>query len=271
MDQGKPRIMDKAAPIDWQHPTGRAPKTVLITALGPSKHDLIEHQTGHEPDQALHDVDEVWGVNAGANWLSGRVAFDVLWVLDYLEGEAARLPRYVQQLEAWVERHQKPVITSVAGRYTWAHEYPLAWVWAHAKQYNPAEPYLHNSIPMILAYAWALGVEKCYLFGVDYTHERLQRREDDRANAEYWVGWCRAMGMQIIYPETTTFCNANQGFRVYGYPPGTERHPQFSNGEVTMGGDNGEKAVDTMGGPAVDDDGLGAGIQFEPRDLKVAD
>jgi hypothetical protein len=216
-----------ASPLIDQLHGGKVPDTVLLAALGPSKHQLIEHQTGHQPDEGMMTVDEVWGVNAGANWLSGRVHYDQLFVLDYITGEAAKLPKYVALLEAWSRRHGKQVITSVANGRDWCVEFPLEAVYAKVRAYNPAPPYFHNSIPLILAYAWAIGVRRVYLWGIDYSYDGLQRREDDRANCEYWIGWCRALGMEIITSTQSTICNSNQGFRVYGYPPGAERHPQF--------------------------------------------
>lgn len=230
MDQTAEKL-DKPS-LSWTHPGGKVPDSVLVVALGPSKFDLIEYQTAHEPDQGLQQVDEVWGINAGGNWLSGRVAYDVLWVLDYLDGECARAPAYGRQLEAWAKRHQRPVITSDAGGRDWALEYPLEWVVQKLAAYNPAVPYFHNSIPLVLAYAWAIGVRRLYLWGADYSHESSKRREADRPNAEYWVGWCRALGMEVWMPDTTTLCNSSQGFWVYGYPPGQDRAPRWKGGRI---------------------------------------
>lgn len=232
MDQTANVVAESPLAAEWTHPTEGAPESVMIVALGPSKHDLLEHQTGHEPDIGLQTVDEVWGVNAGGNWFSGRVAFDVLFVLDYLDGEVARLPRYGAQLREWHERNGGAVITSKAGRHAWALEYPLNWICHKVAKRNPAPPYFHNSIPLVLAYAWAIGVKRVYLWGADYSHEALKRREEDRPNAEYWVGWCRAMGMEVILPSTSTLCNSNQGFWVYGYPPGVDRSPQWNGSEI---------------------------------------
>lgn len=204
----------------WRHPTGREPKSVLIPALGPTKTDLLEMTTSHVPPDLLMGCDEVWGINAGANWLGGRVAYDLLWVMDYLDGEAKKYPRYVELLATWAERHGSPVMTSRAGYWghdrKYVHEYPLGWV---VKKLGSENAYFHNSLPYMLAYALAIGVERLVIFGADYSHERSKRREDDRANAEYWIGICRHAGMDVWLPDSTTLCSTNRQPWFYGYPP----------------------------------------------------
>ena len=203
--------------LTWTHPTGRVPEKVLIVALGPTKLDLLEMPTGHEPPAVVMDVDEVWGINAGCNHLAGRVAYDMLWVMDYLEGEARRLPRYGDLLRRWRDRHQSPIMTSQAG--AWAAEsniveYPLQWV---VDKVGSVNAYFHNSLPYLLAYALCIGVRELVIWGADYSHEASKRREEDRANAEYWIGFCRAKGMLVWLPNTTTLCNTSRGAYFYGY------------------------------------------------------
>ena len=202
----------------WVHPTGREPKTVLVVGLGPTKQDLLELTTIHEPNPRIMDVDEVWGINGGANHLAGRVAYSLVWVMDHIEGEARREPIYGKRLADWMDFHEAPIITSQA-HGEWLHmrhmhEYPLREV---VNTVGVDNAYFHNSIPYILAYALFIGVEDLVMFGCDYAHERIKRREDDRPNAEYWVGFCRARGMRVYLPDTTTLCNANRGPWFYGY------------------------------------------------------
>lgn len=202
---------------EWKHPTGGAPESVLIVALGPTKLDLMELTTAHEPPELVMDVDEVWGLNAGANHLAGRVAYDVLWVMDHLDGEERKLPRYGALLKKWMERHNAPLITSQAGSWgllPGVREYPLGLVLEHVGNNNA---YFHNSVPYLLAYALTIGVKRLIVWGADYSHERTKRREEDRANAEYWVGFCRARGMEIWLPDSTSLCNQSRGLWFYGY------------------------------------------------------
>ena len=182
----------------------------------PSTH-LLELTTAHEPDPELMAVDEVWGLNGGVNHIAGRVAYDVLWVMDHIDGEAHRAPRYVANIEDWLVRHDGHVITSQAGRladHPYVHEYPLRELLAALGQDHA---YFHNSIPYVIAYALFIGVERLYLFGADYSHEAIKRREDDRPCAEYWIGVARAKGMQIVLPSDTTLLNTNRGAWFYGY------------------------------------------------------
>jgi hypothetical protein len=80
-----------------------------------------------------------------------------------------------------------------------------------------ASAYFHNSLPYMVAYAWCIGVENLIIWGADYSHERSKQREEDRANAEYWIGYVRARGMEVWLPDSTTLCNANRGQWFYGY------------------------------------------------------
>ena len=104
---------------EWVHPTGRNPKSISIIALGPSKGDLLDVTTGHQPPAEIMDCDEVWGINGGANHFGGIVAYDMLWVMDHLDGEAIREPRYMELVERWATRHESPIMTSRAA----AHQY----------------------------------------------------------------------------------------------------------------------------------------------------
>ena len=207
-----------------EHVTGSSPETVVMVSLGPTKRDLLDMTTAHEPPPELMNADEVWGINGGANIFCGRVAWDVLWVMDYLEGEARREPAYVEHLMRWLDRHQgSHIMTSVAGRFARGglHEYPLQAIVEETCQWGAGgyqHAYFHNSIPYVLAYAMAIGVKRLYLFGADYAHEELKGRERDRSNAEYWVALARERGMQVILPTTTSLCNANQPAWFYGYP-----------------------------------------------------
>jgi len=183
--------------IMWQHPTGILPRSVLVTALGPTKHNLLEDTTRHIPDKRIMEVDEVWGINGGVNWFAGRVSYDLLWVMDHLEGERIKEPEYIQHLMRWIERHDAPVITSRAGGLgleTRIREYPL---WEVEDFYNIKRPYFHNSIPYIVAYAGFIGVKQLVIYGADYSHESLKGREEDRPCAEYWIGRVEQMGVDV--------------------------------------------------------------------------
>lgn len=205
-----------------EHPTGRVPQTVVMLSLGPSKHDALELTAGHEPTAELMEA-EWWGINGGANFFGGRVAYDMLWVMDHLDGEARREPGYIEYLMRWKARFDGQIMTSVAGSYAGPgiHEYPLQAVLERVGGWDGGlyqHAYLHNSIPYVIAYAMAIGVKRLILFGADYVHEHLKGRERDRSCAEYWVALARQSGMQIAIPSSSTLCNTNEPPRFYGYP-----------------------------------------------------
>ena len=239
--------------MPWQHPTGKNPKSVCLICLGPSKHSLLEMTTNHHPDPALMACDEVWGINGGANFFMGRVQYDLLWVLDFLQGEEAREPIYVSYIRRYLERFpQCQLITSEADE-SWGsqvHEYPFADIANAVTKIGGKESvWFRNSVPLIVMYALWIGVETLYLFGVDYHHEALKHREDDKGNAEAWLHFARMCGMKIISSTDTTILDYNKQFSVYGYqrlpawdakagvwvtaPP---RRPGLTTGAATEGG-----------------------------------
>ena len=86
------------------------------------------------------------------------------------------------------------------------------------EEYNKSATYMMNSIPMILAYAGAIGVERINLFGADYDFPGSAVHEADKPNAEYWGGGIRmGLGMDIFLPSRTTLFSTNQGRNIYGY------------------------------------------------------
>lgn len=205
----------------WKHPTGKSPKSVCLVCLGPSKHSLLEITTAHQPDPALMNVDEVWGINGGANFFMGRVQYDLLWVLDFLQGEEAREPTYVNYLRDYLRRFPAtPMITSEADE-SWGqqvHEFPFVDLANAVTKLGGRESvWFRNSVPLIVAYAWWIGVETLFIFGADYHHESLKNREDDKGNAEAWLHFGRMMGMKIVSSTDSTILDFNKPFHVYGY------------------------------------------------------
>lgn len=240
------------APADyagWLHPgTVPHPRSVLISALGPSRIDYVSAQTAHEPPVPLMSIDEVWGINTAVNWQSGRVSYDLLWVMDHLDGEAAKHPRYGKQISDWIARHDRNVMTSIAGELgasvdgssrneSRVHEFPLAQVWQSLTEVAPGlHPYFHNSLPYLLAYAWWIGVQDVYLFGVDYNHPTIGNKyEAQRPNCEFWVGWLMARGVRVMLPNSSTLINADQPIWFYGYPQDADRAVRYDGSAIDTG------------------------------------
>lgn len=221
------------APQEWQHPTGNAPKRVCILGLGPTSQDWHSAHVQYNPP--LAPVDEVWSVNKGFR----TVKADMVFVMDDLVDEARKSPRYGEE----IAQCTIPVITStvdplVQERWPNALKYPLQEVlqfWGSRLNYMRTGEtemdaqqalnlglrdagYFNNSIPYMLAYAGFIGVRNIALFGCDYTFPGNAAREDDRANAEYWISALQhGLGVEFQYPARTTIMNRDRWGTFYGF------------------------------------------------------
>ena len=220
--------------MPWTHPTGGVPAVIDIIALGPSQREYhADQHSSYTPN--LDRPDETWIINKGLRTVKSDLAF----VLDDLEGERRKSARYADDIIAYAEK--RPVITSELmdiERPAWPglfFNYPLTEVIDHigglVADRQGVEPtpqtvrglglqagwYLHNSVPMILAYALYIGVKEIRLIGADYTIRHSDNMEENRSNCEYWVGFLRAMGVRIRVPSGTTLLNTCLSKRVYGY------------------------------------------------------
>lgn len=214
-----------------QHPTGKQPKTINLLALGPTLADY--HAAHFKYDPVVPEVDETWTLNKGFRTCSA----DLCFILDDLEGERRISKRYGDE----INRLDIPVITTVVDDTVLQSypdvklvEYPITKIlefWGALWHINQGLDegdikdaalknalYLKNSIPMILAYAGAIGVKTIHLFGADYDFPGANIHEADKANTEYWCGACRfGLGMKIILSSRTTLLSTNQGNSIYGY------------------------------------------------------
>lgn len=201
----------------YRHPTGNLPKRVCLIALGASATEILNHRMpkgrATEGPHSHGYFDEHWTINRGIKlW-----PHDVVFALDDFRIEKQGDPEYARYLEA----SEKPIITSTCYPEVSAHHaYPLLEI---AQAVGPANCYFHNSVPLILAYAWWLGVEELALYGCDYRHPGQLAIEENRANAEYWVGFLRAQGVHIAITSESALCNTRLGGqrKLYGWlvPP----------------------------------------------------
>lgn len=215
------------------HVTGRIPTIVDIVACGPTFSDWVASNFGY--DSVIGRADEVWTLNKGLRTYKA----DLVFVMDDLVGEGRLSEEYRRDINALTV----PVITSIIDADVQAmypnvrlYRYPIAHVlWAigfaierarGAREITmeqavvngrTAGRYIQNSIPYMLAYAWWIGVKRVRLFGADYTFPGSPAREDDRANAEYWVGLVRGLGMEVSVPDTTTLLDTRARKGLYGY------------------------------------------------------
>lgn len=196
----------------FRHPTnteGRAPETVIMVLLGQSKIHYANilsstHSRVFPPDA------EVWTCNAGFRLFR----HDLLFVMDDLLGEYHKWPDYGDDLKL----HDRPIFSSTQyPGYPKLLRYPLEWV-CKRLGLSDMDRYFFNTVPYMLAYAGAIGVKNIYLFGADYWHPETAGREDDRANAEWWLGFLRGrLNTKILLSSETTLMCARESKPLYGY------------------------------------------------------
>jgi len=194
--------------VKFDHPTGFIPKEVVMLLLGESKRQYADiHAVSH--DRRFPGEAEIWTCNAGFRiW-----DHDLLFVLDDLEQEAYKWPTYGDDLE----HHGVPIITSKGyERWPQAVEYPYAAV-CQSFGLQGLDRYFCNTVPFMLAYALLIGVERVTIFGADYWTPSHTGREADLANAEWWLGFCRAKGMTFALADNTTLMRAHSRPPTYGY------------------------------------------------------
>lgn len=197
----------------WQHPTGAAPKTVTLVCLGPSRNTYIGGLFEHDLSEACIGADEIWTLNRGANVFH----HDLLWVMDHIQGEADKHPRYGASL--W--KHDKPIITSdtLDGWPDHVHPYPFKAVWNWLiDKVNPMHgDWFHNSVAYIVVYAAFIGVRELRVFGADYANHVNGVVEDGHPCVAYWVGKMEAAGLIVKAPGDSQFLGINQRGWIYGY------------------------------------------------------
>lgn len=218
-------------------PQPKIPRTVAIVACGQTAWDWHASQFTYE--RQIPKVDAVWTLNKALR----TVKCDLGFVLDDLVGECRKSPEYYEDLRGVTV----PIITSTIDPTVRQylpqanlHEYPIAAVIHYAacrvlinrgmKRYEmekrpdlvhqvgvQAAYYLHNSVPMILAYALLMNVHGVQLWGADYTFPGTQAREEDRPCAEYWVAMLRMAGIEVMVSGRSTLLNASKQPWIYGY------------------------------------------------------
>lgn len=215
----------------------RKARTVAIVACGPTAWDWHAAQATYE--RQIPQVDVVWSLNKALR----TVRCDLGFVMDDLVGECRRSPEYHADLQSltmpiFTTTVDQPVKALLPNVNLW--EYPLAAVLHYVGcrilkargatrsqiEANPdrvheigmqAGNYLHNSVPYMLAYALFKDMHGVQLWGADYTFPGTTAREDDRANAEYWVGLLRAFGVEVRTSGRSTLLNTCQPARFYGF------------------------------------------------------
>ena len=189
------------------------PEHVAIVGLGPSINQFVEITKRMGGRRAY--CDEVWGINA----LGDVLACDVVFHMDDIriqESRAqARPESNIARMVDWLKGYDGSVVTSRAHRdYPCLVEFPL-----EAVLNDLGHDYFNNTAAYAVAYAIHIGVKKISLFGCDYTYPNAHDAEKGRGCVEFWLGFARARGINIVIPKTSSLMDAlnTTSERLYGY------------------------------------------------------
>jgi hypothetical protein len=189
-----------------------APKHVAILGLGPSLEaysDLVKRM-GWRGSFA----DEVWGINA----VGGVYQCDRIFHMDDVRIQErraeARPESNIANMLRWLRKHPGPVYTSRAHPdYPGLVEFPLE---RFINEVGYA--YFNNTCAYAVGYAILIGVEKISMFGCDFTYANAHHAEKGRACVEYWLGFARARGIEIVVAGASSLMDGcEEGEPLYGY------------------------------------------------------
>ena len=215
---------------------------------------------------------EIWTCNAGFRiW-----QHDLLFVMDDLELEAYRFPAYGRALE----QHEGPILTSHPyDAWPSALAYPFLQI-CETLNLKGLDRYFYNTVPYMLAYACAIGVKHLTIFGADYYHPNAPGREADLANAEWWLGYCRAKGVDLTLANDTTLMRAREHAPLYGYrfdpriamdrvKPFSAKKPQQQSDEKRRQAQSDEQRNNPRYGKATIADGESFSVEYESNDVAL--
>ena len=211
---------------DWEHPTGKLPKKVILLALGPSRNHYFDWLVKH--DNSWDEYDEIWGINTCIKF---KPDLDLLWVMDDMDLYTRHFPAYYKALS----ETKVPIMTNnvVYKEFPTAVSYPDHHILRHL---NGGYAYFNDSsLPWVFAYCVWLGIEQIALFGIDYSNPLRPDRELEKGRicAEWWAGYMAGSGITLVLPQDTTFMDRilMPQKRPYGYlkPPSLtfNGHPQW--------------------------------------------
>lgn len=202
----------------WQHPTRKAPESVMLVGLGPSKYELTEGMVSHD---YTPEWSELWTVNKGIA-LFPRA--DVAFIMDDVHEYAGKHPAYGAEMRRYTEGggHIIGQTTIPNDGGIPFHEYPLQDViraWGGTAQF-----WLHTiSIGYVLAYAGYVGVKRLLLAGIDCSWPgRPDLTEAGVSIVCYWIGRLEGAGVEVVINSSSvlnsTHRRGDYGWRqFYGY------------------------------------------------------
>jgi len=201
----------------------KVPEIVSLVALGASKIDFLNETmiSGNKRGVA----DEVWVINK----MGVVIKHDMLFRMDdittkydcndkkFTGGNAGEEGISIHDTyDDFLRNHDKPIITSKKyDAYPSSVEYPLEKVINHI-----GYSYFRTTPAYAVAFASYIGVKQLRIYGCDYVYPTDRYRgEAGRANMEFILGVCMAMGMEVhVSPKSTLLdSNAPVTERMYGY------------------------------------------------------
>ena len=114
--------------------------------------------------------------------------------------------KIITMLEASKSRVSKQTIQSIRD---WAH---------NSSTISFMGDYIRNSVTAAVILAAYTGFDRIALYGADfYYDEDNGRSEQARANCEFWMGFCHALGIKLEVATGSTTLDMNKNRGLYGY------------------------------------------------------
>lgn len=203
---------------------------VAILGLGESVSqylDLVKRLGGR------HKLcDEVWTINALGSVFDCDLIFHMDDVrIQEIRAKASPGSNIAAMLE-WMRTTDKPIMTSREHPdYPTLHAFPLEDVLNEL-----GHDYFNSTAAYAVAYAIYRGAKKITCFGLDYSYANNYHAEKGRACVEFWLGYARALGIDLAMPKDTTLMDANcsRDSRLYGYDTVNVEFNIDENGAVKL-------------------------------------
>jgi len=207
-----------------------APAHVAILGMGPS----LDTYTGlcKRAGGRKNYCDETWAMNA----LGDVIVADKIFHMDDVRIQEirakARPESNIAAMLRWMKTHPGPIITSRTHP-----DYPGLVAFPLEAAINLAKlDYFNSTAAYAVVYAILIGVKKISLFGCDFTYPNAHHAEKGRGCVEFWLGFARARGIDIVVPKNTSLLDAlaPQAERCYGYDTLDIKSMQAKDGHVTV-------------------------------------
>lgn len=189
---------------------------VAILGLGPSLSAYVDIAKRLGSRRRL--CDEVWGINAVGSVIECDRVFHMDDVRIQEIRAAARPDSNIAAMLEWLKGRRPsdgPVYTSIPKKgYPGLVAFPLEDVIN-----DLGYAYFNGTAAYAAALAIHIGARKISLFGCDYSYPNAHDAERGRGCLEYWLGFARARGIEIMVAGSSSLLDAcvSDDERLYGY------------------------------------------------------